>query len=325
MQVLIYEPSYLRLRAQLDAFAGIEFVRMQEDGSLRLGDQPLEAPAIEVAWFDRALYDAGPTREFMVCCLKSPGLQWIQSAAAGFDHPVFAKLLDKGVALSNSHASAIGIAEFVVSAVLDLFQPHARRRELQLAKQWERASSREVCGTTWMIVGIGHIGTEVAVRAKAFGAHVIGVRRSPKGDEPADRVVTPDQLFEWLPPADVVVLAAPANRETQRLVDARFLAAMKPRSVLVNVGRGSVVDETALLAALDQGSLEAAVLDVFETEPLPAESPLWTHPRVRLSAHDAANSDGFGRRSDALFFGNLARYIAGEKPLGLVDAELVKS
>jgi phosphoglycerate dehydrogenase-like enzyme len=320
MQVLIYERTYRRLQAALDAIAGAEFVCVRDDGAFLLGgEQPLAEPRFEAAWFTNDLFRLGPVREFMIACLKSSTLKWMQSSAAGFDHPVFGKLAEKGVQLSTSHAAAIAIAEFVLSSVLDCFQPNPQRRAHQAARRWQRERFRELHGTSWLIVGIGHIGGEVALRARAFGAHVIGVRRNPSGQEPAERVITPAHMLDAVPAADVVVLAAPHNAESTHIVDRRFLAAMKPGSVLVNVGRGSLVDEAALLAALDRGIPEHAVLDVFETEPLPEASPLWTHPRVRLSPHDSADSDGINTRNDTLFLENLPRVIAGERPLHLVD------
>jgi phosphoglycerate dehydrogenase-like enzyme len=320
MQVLVYERTYRRLQSALDAIPDVEFLCMGDGGSLQLRGQPwVGEPSFSAAWFTNDLFRLGPVREFMIACLKSKSLQWMQSSAAGFDHPVFATLAEKGVKLSTSHAAAIAIAEFVLSSVLDCFQPNPQRRALQAAREWQRVPFRELHGTRWLIVGIGHIGGEVALRARAFGAHVTGVRRTPRGDEPAERVITPAQVLDAVPAADIVVLAAPANKDSAHIVDARFLAAMKPRSVLVNIGRGSLVDEAALLAALDRGIPEFAVLDVFETEPLPALSPLWTHPRVRVSAHDSADSDGITSRNDAVFLENLTRFARGVEPLYVVD------
>ena len=318
MRVLIYERAFRRLETSLRSLPGVSYVRMQDDASLQLDGATIDGdPGIEAAWLAHDLFRGGPLRELMICCLKSSSLKWLQSSAAGFDHPVFEQLAAKGVALSTSHAAAIAIAEFVLSSVLDAFQPHAQRRVHQAERKWHRVAARELHGGTWLIAGIGHIGSEVALRARAFGAHVIGVRRNPRGDEPVDRVLPLSQLKQALPSADVVVLAAPANADSEQLFSAELFALMKPRSVLVNVGRGSLVDEAALLAALDRGSPELAILDVFATEPLPETSPLWAHPRVHVNPHASAESDGVSRRNDALFLDNLARYARGERPLYL--------
>ena len=163
----------------------------------------------------------------------------------------------------------------------------------------------------------------MARRAKGFDAHVTGVRRSPAGREPADAMIAPSELARALPDADVVVLTAPLTDETRGMVDADFLGAMKAGSVLVNIARGGLVDERALLAALDRGRPAHAVLDVFEEEPLPAWSRFWSHPRVRMSAHCAGASPGTVRRNDELFLDNLDRFLAG-KPLRMrIDPALL--
>ena len=174
-------------------------------------------------------------------------------------------------------------------------------------------------GTTWLVVGLGAIGTAVATRAAVFGARVVGVRRHPTGEEPVDALLAPTDPLDAVPTADVVVLAAPATAATERLVDARFLAAMRPGSVLVNVARGSLVDEAALLAALDRGVPKAAILDVFATEPLPADSPFWEHPRVVATPHSSSGGAGRHDRAAALFVENLGRYRRGEPLLHEVD------
>ena len=230
VRVLIYERSYRRLERELSALAGAQVLRLQDDASVQLDGATLTGdPQIEAAWFSHELLRGGPLREFMVACLKSASLKWMQSSAAGFDHPVFASLAQKGVVLSTSHATAIAIAEFVLSSVLDCFQPNPQRRAHQAARKWQRERFRELYGSTWLVVGIGHIGSEVALRARAFGAHVIGVRRTPRGDEPVDRMLALPQLKQALPDTDVVVLAAPANGDSERLANADFFAAMKPR------------------------------------------------------------------------------------------------
>jgi phosphoglycerate dehydrogenase-like enzyme len=327
MQVLLYERSFARIREVLaQQMAEIEPLLMHDDGTLSLHGQPVapEAAAPLAAWANSDLYSGGPVREFMIACLKSTSLRWIQSSAAGFDHPVFSMLVDKGIALSTSNASAVAIAEFVLAGVLEEYQPQRARRELQAQRRWERTGFREISGSTWLVVGVGSIGAEVARRARAFGAQVIGVRRSPQGDEPVDRMIGPASIAEVLPQCDVVVLCAPANRDSLRLVDTAFLSRMHPRSLLVNIARGALIDEAALLASLDRGVPACAILDVFETEPLPAGSPLWTHPRVRVSAHAAANGSGFIARGDAVFLSNLQRFARGERPLYVADPAVVK-
>jgi phosphoglycerate dehydrogenase-like enzyme len=145
------------------------------------------------------------------------------------------------------------------------------------------------------------------------------VRRNPAADPAADRIAAPGDLPSLLPEADVVVLACPLTAETRHMANRGFFAAMKSGSILVNVGRGGLVDEPALQAALDNGVPEHAVLDVFETEPLPRESPFWAHPRVTLTPHSSGMSAGNAPRNDALFLDNLQRFVSGQPLLNAAD------
>jgi phosphoglycerate dehydrogenase-like enzyme len=299
-----------------DRLEGVTLLRMQDDGTLRRDGETVEREDAEpeVAWASADLFDEGaPLRPFFGFLVRrAESIRWLQSAAAGVDAPVFADLVRQGVRLTTSHVTDVPIAEYVLRAVLEHFQQAGDWRANQAERGWRRHDFREVAGTTWLVVGLGAIGTAVAVRAGAFGATVVGVRRTPQGEEPVAEVVTPDRLLATVPRADVVVLAAPATKDTTRLVDADFLRAMKPGSVLVNIARGALVDEAALLAALDTGTPDAAILDVTDTEPLPEDSPLWTHPRVTITPHNAAGGTGrIGRGAD-LFADNLARYRAGQ-------------
>lgn len=327
-QVLIYEPAYGRVAERLkDAAPAVDVAVMQSDGAIRVGGAIVEESSLQLsaAWASNDLYASGPVREFMIALLRSPSLRWVQSGAAGFDHPVFAMLVDKGVALSNSHAAAPGIAEFVIASVLDCYHPQAERRRAQHERTWQRMLFREIAGTTWLVVGMGHIGCEVALRARAFGARVVGVRRSPSGDEPADVMLRPSELKTAVADADVVVVCAAANAESVHLIDADVLSRMKPSSVLVNVARGGLMDEAALLFSLDRGVPEHAVLDVFAVEPLRTDSPLWNHPRVRITAHCAAASDGLLHRGDQLFLDNVVRHANGQQPTNVVDPDDVRN
>lgn len=322
MRLLIHEKSYRRNQAALDAYGpALELLLIDDSGEIRLGGAPvgLDEAAPEAAWANPDTFFSGAARPFMTAVLKSPALTWMQSGAAGFDNPVFGQIVRKGARLTTSHGQAVGIADYVLWGVLDVLQGGAARRAAQAAHDWKRTPYREVAGTRWTILGFGAIGSGVAVRAKAFGAHVTGVRRSGGSDEAADRIVTPDHWLEAIADADVVALCAPATAETRGIAGAEAFARMKPDSILVNVGRGALVDEPALLAALDRGAPGHAVLDVFAVEPQPADSPFWDHPRVTLTAHAAGMSSGNLPRNDALFLENLRRYLAGEPLEGEAD------
>jgi phosphoglycerate dehydrogenase-like enzyme len=283
------------------------------------------AEGVEVAWASSDVFrDPKLTRKVLGAAKASDELKWLHTSAAGVDSPIFRELADRGVVLTTSHVTGPTIAEYTMRAVLDWYQKPELWQQAQRERRWQEHEFREVLGTTWLIVGLGSIGREVAVRAKAFGATVIGTRRTPSGDEPVDEMLTPDRTAEVLPRADVVVLAAPATAATSGLVDEAFLAAMKPGSVLVNIARGPLVDEAALLRALDAGSLDGALLDVTNDEPLPADSPLWSHPGVALTPHSSGLGSGRLARSGEIFLENLTKFLAGEPMRNVVtDAELI--
>ena len=185
-------------------------------------------------------------------------------------------------------------------------------RAKQEQKSWKHRGFREVHGCHWLIVGFGEIGKEVARRARAFGATVTAVRRKQDTEGLADFVATQDQLPQELPKADVVVIACAANASTRDMVNRHFLDAMKEKSVLINIARGDLVVEAHLHAALNHGKPDYAILDVFNHEPPPADSWVWTHPRVSLTPHTSNGGSGMRPRSEANFLDNLARMVQGQ-------------
>ncbi|HSP05182.1 MAG TPA: D-2-hydroxyacid dehydrogenase [Acidimicrobiales bacterium] len=297
---------------------------MDPDGTIR-------ADGVEVSWEDaRAdvaygsadiFDDQSLTRRFFGWLLRAEQLQWLQMAAAGVDHPVFGALLDGGVRITSAHVTDIPIAEYVLAQVLRATVPIEAMDASTAQHQWTKHEWREVHGSRWLVVGLGSIGSAVAVRAQAFGAHVTGIRRSPTGDEPVDEMIAPDDLLAAVPNADVVVLCTPATRHTVGMVDAGFLGRMAPQSILVNVGRGQLVDEVALRRALDGGRPARAILDVAVDEPPADDSWLWDHPSVTLTAHTSAGGDGRHARAADVFAGNLARFVAGQPLADEVTAD----
>ena len=305
---------------------GVSWITLEPDGTLRDGDGgPLEDGEArpDVAWGTSDLFHEGaPLARFFGLLTAVPGLRWFQSPAAGYEAPVFAELAARGVRVTNAHVNSLPIAEFVMRAVLDEFQRAAEWRRQAGEHTWRIHDWQELSGTTWLVIGLGGIGSAVAVRARAFGAQVIGSRRTPSPDDPTDLTVTPDRLDEVLGRADVIVLAAPATPATTDLVDRAFLDRVKPGCLLVNVARGSLVDDDALLAALDAGRVGTAVLDVFRTEPLPAGHRYWSHPSVRVTPHNAAGGSGRLQRQADLFAANLDRYRDGRPLLHDITGEL---
>lgn len=301
----------------------VELVVMAPDGTLHLTDGSAvdrEHTGIEVAWATQDLYGEGsPIRPFFGLVRRLDTLRWFQSQAAGFDQPIFHELIRRDLSFTTSPANSVSIAEYVIRAVLDHFQQPERWIKAQEERSWVRQDFDEIAGTTWLIVGFGSIGAEVARRASAFGAHIVGVRRHPSADEPADEMIKTEDLGQAVGRADVVVLCAPDNASTRHLVDARLLNAMKATAIIVSVGRGTIIDEEALSEALADGSIAAAVLDVFETEPLPDDHRFWTDPRVTITPHNSASGRGGSERAAAFFLDNLSHYLAAE-PLERVVA-----
>jgi len=324
MRLLLHEPALRRVRPSLEAFAAqLQLVVVDREGAITCEGEALDTDSAqpEAGWASNdGFRGGGAGRALFVSLLKSRRLGWVQTGAAGLDDPVWSQLADKGAVLTTGHGQAISIAEYVLANVLAHYQRIDERRAEQQAHRWTRLPFREIAGKTWLVIGFGAIGQAVAERAKAFGARIVGIRRSGAPHRAADRMASLSDLPSLLPQADVVALVAPLNADTKGLADAAFFGAMKPGSVLVNVGRGALADEAALLAALANGVPEHAVLDVFRTEPLPQNSPFWDHPRVTVTAHASAFGDGQAARNDAIFLENLRRRLAGEALLYEADA-----
>jgi phosphoglycerate dehydrogenase-like enzyme len=253
----------------------------------------------------------------------APRLRWVQCIGAGVEQFAKAGVLRERVVVTNASGVSSGsMAEFVIGRLLQIWKRFREADRLQEEHAYERIYGRTFAGSTLGIVGMGSIGRAVAERARAFGLQVLGQRRSAAagGDPaPADELFDPDRLHEMLARCDAVVVAAPETPETFHLIDAGALTAMRPGSVLVNVARGSLVDESALVKALTTGHVAAAALDVFEQEPLPPESPLWDLPNVYVSAHSSVSVDRYLDDVFDLFVDNAGRYLRGDALRNRVD------
>jgi phosphoglycerate dehydrogenase-like enzyme len=248
----------------------------------------------------------------------APGLRWVQGVGAGIEQFAAAGVPRDRVVVTNASGLSEGsMAEFVLGRLLQIWKRFREIEDHQRAHRYEQTYGRTFKGSTVGIVGMGHIGQQVAKRARALGARVVGNKRSAPSDEEvalADRFYTTVELHEMLGECDAVLVAAPATPETHHLIDTAALAAMRPGATLINVARGSLVDESALLESLESGHLGAAALDVFDAEPLPAESPLWDAPNLYASAHSSVSVDRYIDDVFDLFEENLRRYVEG-KPL----------
>lgn len=291
----------------------LEVVRLVADEHLTAGD----VDRITVAHFSPDLWP-GRTRAFMSICLRAPRLRWMQLMSAGTDDPVFARLQANGVTLTNAvGAAAPSIAQTVVLYLLALGRDLPRLLRSQAQRRWEPVTVTDLDGMRLAIVGMGAIGGHVARLAEPFGVRCIGMRRRPRGDEPCETWPV-ERLHELLAWADAVVVTAPLTAETRGMFDRDAFTAMRPGAWFVNVGRGEVVDEDALVHALRSGHLGGAALDVFATEPLPADSPLWAMPNVIVTPHSSGSSLLADRRVNELFLDNFDRWTRGDALRNLV-------
>jgi len=270
-----------------------------------------EIASIDLAVFSADLWSGNRGPSFFKVLLQAQP-KWLHIFAAGVDNPVFAEIRSRGIRLTHSAgSSAIPIAHTVIMQVLALSRAARTFAVAQSAHEWAETDVVDVEGRTMGIVGLGNIGAEVARLAQQFGMRVIGVRRSPTGDEPCETWST-DRLHELLPMVDVLVLTAPLNADTLGMIGAKELALLPAGAHVVNVGRGKVIDEPALAAALASGHLGGASLDVFVVEPLPTESPLWDLPNVILTPHSAGDTPLAAARAAEIFADNLGRFVRGE-------------
>ncbi len=316
MQILMTKAAFGRVGERLAKVApDAQVVTAVTADAYELAGKPIDKDAIdpEVVWLSLDSYASGTLGGLYGRLMKSEAPRWTQIMAAGIDNPIFRNILEKGVRLSKSSAQATPIAEYVVAHALSLQVPIQQAAALQARREWKTTPYREVARTRWLMAGFGNIGHEIARRIKPFGVHLTVVRRSPAAEgDLADPVITLKDIHAELAQADVVVLACALNDETRNMCDDAFFRAMKPGAVLINIGRGGLVDEEALRAGLDRDQPGHAVLDVFQTEPLPADSWFWDHPKVRVTAHSSNSGDGNLGRGDELFLENLRRYLAKE-------------
>jgi phosphoglycerate dehydrogenase-like enzyme len=257
-------------------------------------------------------------------------LRWVHSAAAGVRGLLYPEMVASDIVLTNSAGiHAVPIAEHVLGGVIYLLRGFDRAVERHRARTWDKtpwtgagADVREVGELRALVVGAGGIGAAIGQRLAWLGATVTGLRRHPDRGAPPGfaRVLAPDALDEVLPATDLLVLAAPFTPETERLIDAARLARLPRGAIVANVARGALLDEDALAAALRANRLRGAVLDVFDVEPLPPESPLWGLPQVLLTPHISAVSPRrFWDRQLSLFEDNWRRWAAGEPLRNVVD------
>jgi phosphoglycerate dehydrogenase-like enzyme len=262
-------------------------------------------------------FQAGKVRALLSA---SPKVRWVHTFSAGVDRQL--PELREGVVLTNNTgAYDAPIAEHVIAMIFAAAKHVPEHLAAQSRSEWQKETPHaEVRGATLLILGMGSIGSELARLAGGLGMRVIGVRRDPSRPAPGvERVVPPERFGEVAPEADYLVVTAALTPQTKGMVSAEIIAALKPTAWVINIARGPIVDEAALAAALSARRIGGAALDVFETEPLPAASPLWKLENAILTPHTSNSSPKVRERSLALVVENVRRFKAGEPLLNLVD------
>jgi phosphoglycerate dehydrogenase-like enzyme len=291
-----------------------------DDEELRASAPALDEP--QRAAFGRAEVLLGLDAPFDVVA-AAPRLRWIQAMGSGVGQFAASQIDQAGIVLTNAAGvGAPSIAEFVVGRVLALYKDFSGLAGLQARHDWTPSYGRLLWGSTVGIVGLGAIGQAVADRLKPLGVKVLAIRRSwsPGMTAPSvDELFGPASLRDVLSRSDVVVLAAAGTPETDNLIDRSAVEAIKAGAVFVNVARGNMVDEPALIEALTSGRLAGAALDVAREEPLPPESPLWDVPNLLLSPHSSPSQDRYFEMVFELFVDNLGRYVSGQPLRNVVD------
>jgi phosphoglycerate dehydrogenase-like enzyme len=311
-----------------DAAPGARIVSVSPEG---LADAPLDDVEVLLrGWLSADAFDR--------LLARAPRLSWVHSASTGVERALTPAAVERGIVITNARGVfSRPIAEYVLMMILAVSRRLPQLLELQRERTWQPLEGAELRDVTVGVVGLGSMGRAVASLASAFGCRVVATRRrsdaglapvaavAPEtGDdglpEPAiDRVLGPDGLEELLGESDFVVLAAPLTTETEGMISSETLARMKPGSWLINVARGRLVDERALLRALREGSIGGAVLDTFAEEPLPPSSPFYDLPNVIVTPHTSWSSGRVLDRSVELFCDNLRRFAAGEPLVNVVD------
>ena len=313
-----------RIRA---AAPGARLVTVSVEG---LADGPLDDVEVMLrGWLSSDAFDR--------LLVRAPQLAWVHSATSGVERALTPAAMERGLVVTNARGVfSRPIAEYVLMMILGVSRRLPQLLELQRERTWQPLEGAELRDVTVGIIGLGSIGRAVGALATAFGCRVVAVRRRPDdpapGSAPADageerplgeamldRVGGPETLPELLGESDFIVLAAPLTPETQDMINAETLAMVKPGAWLINVARGRLIDERALLRALRDGPLGGAVLDTFRDEPLPPMSAFYDLPNVIVTPHTAWSSGRVLDRSVELFCDNLRRFASGEPLLNVVD------
>lgn len=283
----------------------ITFARADVDGNI---DGDATDAEVYFSW----LYYIKPTTLQKILD-AAPRLRWHQATNAGVNNILTPQYLEREILLTNGAGlHAIPMAEFVIAYILSYAKNFPKLRELQAQQSWQRGfRNEELLDKTLLIIGAGGIGQEIAKRAKAFGLNIYGSRRNPQPLPNFDKIVGANEWKLLLSEAHYVVIATPLTKETKGMIDEEVFSLMRPDAYLINIARGAIVDEPALIKALQTSQIAGAALDTVFTEPLPPESQLWNQPNLFLTPHCSGHSPKTRERAIALFLENFTRYYNG--------------
>jgi D-2-hydroxyacid dehydrogenase (NADP+) len=322
--ILLSKATYASYREGLAAAAreaGIEprILHLPDDPKARLSSA--DCAGIEIAYYTRDIRFSPFNDSFIEAVGAAPNLKWVHFITAAIEHfPFVTALHQRGIRLTHSAGSnGEPVAQTALGGLLMLARGFPHWWAAQGRREWApmrgEAVPSDLAGQTVLIIGLGTIGATLARYCQALGMRVLGLRRSPGAIEAVDEVHAPASLRGLLPRCQWVVLACPLTPETERLINSEAIARLPRGARLINVARGGVVDQAAVIEALRSGQLGGAYLDVFEQEPLPADSPLWAMTNVIISPHNASSSSGNNDRAARIFLVNLVKW-ARRQPLG---------
>jgi len=257
---------------------------------------------------------------------RAPKLKWVQVTSAGVDRYISTELTNSQVMLTSvSGIHAVPIGEFVLTFMLMLAKRIPYSYEMKLGKEWRQYTATTLLDKTIGIIGLGHIGKEVARLSKAFGMNVIATRRTvklPGKTKNVDRLLPANSLPQLLNQSDFVVITLPLTDETRNMFSDKQFRMMKTSAYIISIGRGQIIDEAALIHALQNKHIAGAGLDVFAIEPLPPTSPLWEMPNVIITPHISGGMDDYERESTRVFCKNLNHFLAGKRLLNVVNKKV---
>jgi phosphoglycerate dehydrogenase-like enzyme len=312
MQAIVPEALIETVQARVQGLhQPIEIVAVTKDGEAEADLSQAEAlfrTDLSSAGYDRVLEAA-------------PRLRWIHTASAGVEELLTEIIRSRNIVLTNSAGvHAVPIAEWVMHVLLMIVKRARHMLAAQQARRWDTSGTfDELTDKTLTILGIGGLGRAIAKRASAFDMRIWGVNRSGQPVELVERLVSDEHWRDLLPETDFLVITVPLTKKTYHMIGAHELVLLRPSAWLINVARGAVIDEAALVAALQAGTIAGAALDTFEQEPLPPESPLWELPNVIISPHHSGSSPRTTERVVELFIDNLQRFVRGEELRNVVD------